>query len=217
MRIRLDQRGNMDPLLIPLVIAIVMLIGVAGFGLWAYTSYVDASVVEQAEIDEAVQAANKQLTEDLEVAFAEREKAPNRVYTSPQSSGSVAITYPKTWSVYSEENEERGTVDSYMHPRYVKNKNSQDPFALKMTITRNSYSNEVRRYNDRAREGLVTVKATQVAGVDGIRVDGQVKRDFDGALVMFPLRDKTLTIWTENNAFLDDFNNIVVKNLTFVP
>jgi len=217
MRIRLNQCGSMDPLLIPLVISIVFLVGIAGFGLWSFTSYTDASKVEQAEIDEAVEAANAKLTEDLEVAFAEREKSPTRIYTSPSSSGSVAITYPKTWSVYSEENEQKGTVEAYLHPQYVRNLNSDSPMALKMTIATKSYSNEIRRINGKATEGLVTVKAIESSGVTGVRIDGKVYEDFEGALVMFPLRDKTVTIWTENTSYLPDFNDIVLKNLTFVP
>ena len=217
MRILQDQRGSTDPLLIPLVVCVVFLVGIAGFGLWSYTSYLDASKTEQTEIDEAVEAANAKLTEELEVAFAEREKAPNREYTSPQSSGSVKLTYPKTWSVYSEENETKGTVEAYAHPKYVKNINTDTPVALKMTIKNNSYENELGQYNDMAEEGEVTVKAIEVEGITGVRVDGQLDDEIQGALVMFPLRDKTLTIWTENNAYLNDFNEIVVKYLTFVP
>jgi hypothetical protein len=62
MRILKDQRGSTDPLLIPLVVAVVLLVGAAGFGIWSYTSYLDASKVEQAEIDESIEAANAKLT-----------------------------------------------------------------------------------------------------------------------------------------------------------
>lgn len=217
MRHKLDQRGSADPLLIPLVIAVVLLLGIASFGVWSYTKYLDANKVEQGEIDEAVASANAKLTEDLELAFAEREKSPNRVYTSPQASGSVAITYPKTWSVYSEENEQKGTVEAFLHPKYVRDRDSEAPVALKVTIENEQYSNEARNFKEMALEGVVKVKAIETSGITGIRVDGQVYKDFQGALVMFPLRDKTLTIWTENNDFIKDFNDIIIANLEFSP
>lgn len=217
MRINLDQRGSSDPLLIPLVIAIVFLVGLAGFGIWSYTNYVDAQKVEQAEIDEAVEAANAKLTEELEVAFAEREKQPTRVYKTPQSSGSVAITYPKTWSVYSQEDVDDGTVEGYFNRDYVRDINTDEPMALKITVDNKTYANEARKLSDQAKEGIVKVQAIEVAGVTGVRADGVVYEDFEGAMVMFPLRDKTVRIWTENAAYINDFNDIVVKNLTFVP
>jgi hypothetical protein len=212
-----NQKGNSDPLLIPLIATVVLLLGFAGFAVWSYTNYLDASKVEQAEIDEAVEASNAKLTEELEIAFAEREKIPTRVYTTPQSSGSVEVTYPKTWSVYAEEDDVRGTLESYLHPNYVRNIDSEEPIALRVTVNSESYSRLAEKYAQAATKGTVTVKATEVSGVTGIRVDGNIVDEFEGALVAFPLRDKTLTVWTENKSYLTDFNDIVIKNLKFVP
>lgn len=217
MRIKLGQSGSADPLLIPLVVSIILLIGVAGFGIWSYTNYVDAKKVEQAEIDESVKAAEAKLTEDLEVEFAEREKQPTRTYTSPQSSGSVKLVYPKTWSVYSIENEQKGQVETFMNPQYVRDINDDSPVALKMTIDNTDYAKEAEAFGPQATEGTVKIKTITVAGTTGLRIDGNVNKEFDGAMVMFPLRDKTLKIWTENNAYINDFNDIVIKNLTFSP
>ncbi len=217
MRINLDQRGVADPLLIPLVIAVVFLLGVAGFAAWSYTSYVDAQKVEQAEIDEAVEAAETKLTSELEAAFVEREKKPTRTYTSPQSSGSVKLVYPKTWSVYSQEDAQDGTVETFMHPNYVRDIGSDEPVALKMSVTSKDYPGEVEDYQSKAEKGEVRVKALTIAGTTGVRVDGNIVDDFDGSMVIFQVRDKTLKIWTENNSYIKDFNDIILKNLTFSP
>jgi len=46
---------------------------------------------------------------------------------------------------------------------------------------------------------------------------GQIINGKKGSMVMFPLRDKTLKVWTEADQFVGDFNNSVLPNLTFVP
>lgn len=217
MRFRLNQNGNMDPLLIPLVLAVVFLVGISGFGIWAYTGYMDASKVEQEEIDEAVAAAEQVLTEDLEVAFKEREKKPTRTYTSPAQSGSVKIVYPKTWSVYSEEDTENGEVHAYLNPSYVRDVNDDAPVAMKMTIENKTYSDVVEQINKDVSKGEATARAVSKEGQEGVRVDGKVFDDFEGHMVIFPLRDKTLKIWTENVEFASDFNDIMYANLTFKP
>jgi hypothetical protein len=61
------------------------------------------------------------------------------------------------------------------------------------------------------------IKAENVKGVTGMRFDGKVTPLYSGSVVVFPLRDKTLKIWTEIPGNVPDLNNIVLKNLTFVP
>ncbi len=217
MRININQKGNFDPLLIPLVLAIVLLLAVSGFGIWSYTNYLDASETEQAEIDEAVAAAEVKLTEDLELAFAEREKLPTKTYTGPAAAGAVKIVYPKTWSVHSKENEEQGEVDSYFNPEFVRDTRDKAPVALRMSVSNSLYENEIKIFTKKAERGEVKVVTYKSNGQTGIRVDGNVEDDFTGSMVILPIRDKTLKIWTENTAFTNDFNDIVLKNLKFNP
>jgi hypothetical protein len=39
----------------------------------------------------------------------------------------------------------------------------------------------------------------------------------NGILVLLPMRDKTLKIWTESTAYFTDFNTYILPNLTFSP
>ena len=46
----------------------------------------------------------------------------------------------------------------------------------------------------------------------------QGREKVQGTMVIVPIRDKTLKVWTESNSvFLKDFNEAVLANLTFVP
>jgi hypothetical protein len=60
-----------------------------------------------------------------------------------------------------------------------------------------------------------------VPGSLGSKVSGQIKPGVDkvqGTLILMPLRDKTIKLWTESNsAFGKDFNTAVLPNFSFVP
>ncbi len=67
------------------------------------------------------------------------------------------------------------------------------------------------------KKGDLRATAVQASGATGTRLDGLLEPDREGSMVIFPLRDKTLKISTESKEFEDDFNNIVLQRLTFVP
>jgi hypothetical protein len=55
----------------------------------------------------------------------------------------------------------------------------------------------------------------------GIRFDGAISHNTNGdqigSIIIIQVRDKTLKISTQSVKFLDDFNKIILENLTFVP
>jgi hypothetical protein len=63
----------------------------------------------------------------------------------------------------------------------------------------------------------ITISPYQVSGVSGARIDGEINKGQDGSLVVLPVRDKVLYVWTEDKTYIADFNNIVLKNLSFIP
>lgn len=203
----------------PLIVAVVFIIGLVGFGLWSYTSYLDAKEVEDAEISKAVDQANEVLRDELQTEFGEREKAPYRRYISPGETGSVSISYPKTWSAYVEEDDDStASIEGYFHPSFVPDtSDSNENFALRVSVDNSQYDREIDKYQDEIDDGDVTARSIRVSNVLGVRLDGQLDSKTVGSMVLFPLRDKTLTIWTESTKFRGDFNDIVLKNLKFTP
>ena len=57
-------------------------------------------------------------------------------------------------------------------------------------------------------------RAVLVDSVLGARIDGEITTKRTGSVVLLPLRDKTLKIWTESNAYTADFDEILT-NLSF--
>ena len=83
-----------------------------------------------------------------------------------------------------------------------------------------SYSNVLSNFSSFIKNGKVRVSpyaAPKVQNVIGARVDGELTPNLTGSMVVLPLRNMTLKIWTEAPQFEDDFNNNILPNLTFRP
>lgn len=215
-----QQKQHGKGLLITTIVLAVVLLGTAGFAIWAflerqeYKDNVEGIVTR--EVDEAV----TQREAELEAEFTEREKEPYTSYTSPSAYGTVTVEYPKTWSAYVEESDRGSTpVEGLFHPDFVPNEND-NAIALKLEVVNRSYEQSLRTYETAARSGRVDIQPVQAVNVEGItgsRADGEISRGTQGAVVLFELRDKTLILTTESTEFIDDFNDIILENLTFVP
>jgi hypothetical protein len=218
--VRKNEDGNI--LLIPLVLITLFFIGAAGFGYWAYGQYQDYKV----NVDKKVAVANEKAVaaEDIkkDAQFAEVQKSPFKLYKGPESYGAIQINFPKTWSAYIDE----GTVTSqgvngFFYPNVVPSLTSQDSsFALRVQVLSQSYSTVLQGFSSftTSKKGTVVPYALpKLPSVVGVRLDGEVVSRKQGAMVILPLRDKTLKVWTEAPSFLPDFNNNILPNFTFSP
>lgn len=219
---RLGVYGEIDGLLLPLIITVLLLIGSVGFGYWAYSGRQDYKNNVDQKIASAVQASNQQLTTRLNAQFAQKEKSPYSVYDGPEAFGSIKVTYPRTWSSYVVEQDQNSTpIDSYFYPGTVPDTtNSTNSFALRVQVLEQSFSQTLQQYQGQQQEGQLTVKPyalPQVPSVVGDYLTGAIEQNKEGEMVLLPLRSQTLAIWTEATGFESDFNNIILPNFTFSP
>lgn len=219
-----DESGAINPLLLPFMAAILLLIAALAFGAWAYGGRQDYKNNVDAKIATAVATAQKAEDAVKEKQFAEREKNPLKIYRGPSEFGSITIQYPKTWSGYAAAD---GTaspyIDDYFAPDVVPSATADSSsFALRVQVVDDSYSSLLEGYANGNGDGspAVTIQpysAPKVPKVVGSRLEGSIFNNKTGSLVLLPLRDKTLEIWTEGNQYQADFNNIILPNLTFSP
>lgn len=222
MKKRMGERGSIDPLLLPLVTVSVLFIVAISFGVWAFMSRGDYKNHSDAKAAVAV-AANKLVVQAADAKnYAEEAKNPLKTYVGPDAYGSVHISYPKTWSAYIDTNS--GTpLDAYFHADYVPSVQSKQAYNLRVQVVAQSYSSAVNSYASLVTKGSVTASAyslPKVTSVVGTRLSGAIfpsKPTGTGSIVVLPLRDKTLKIWTESNDYLADFNTYVLPNLSFSP
>lgn len=196
-----------------LVVAIVMtvlFIGAGALAVWAYLQYNDQKTDVQGKVDVAVADAKKKQADDDASKFAQKEKEPNRMFVGPDDYGRVTFDYPKTWSVYNATDVANGgTFQAYLNPVAVPPVSNAQQFALRVTIDTNETDSVIKSYNSRVKSGDLKSSPIEVNGVQGTRLDGLFDKNTRGAAVIFKIRDKTLTIRTDANTFIDDFNKLV--------
>jgi hypothetical protein len=213
------QRGSA---LIWLIVTIVLLLGSIGFGVWAFMSrqdYKDNS--DQKSAAAAAEERTKTQEEDA-VKYAEEAKNPLKAYVGPSQYGNLNVLYPKTWSGYVEQVDKSNTpLSGYFHPDVVPGIDQKESsFALRIEVDDQAYDQVLRTYKgsvDAGRLASAPYSFPKVSDVVGTRFDGQIEQNKQGSLIVMPMRNLTLEVWTESGDYLSDFNNIILPNLSFSP
>ena len=218
---RLDQHGEINLLLVPLILSVVLFLAAGGFAAWAYTGRQDYKDNVESKVADAVTVAKDAQKVADGITYAEKEKRPLISYSGPEAYGSIVVRYPKTWSGYVDTKSGSQPLDAYFHPNVVPaDVNGTTAYALRVQIVQQSYAAVVKQYDSFVKSGKVTVqpyKFVSVSDVAGVRVDGSLTTTKTGSMIIVPLRDKTLKIWTESKDFVPDFDNNILPNFTFVP
>lgn len=217
-----NEAGDINVLLIPLILLILLFLGAAYFGYWAFMQRQDYKNNSDKKVAVAVSDAKK--AEDIvkDQAFAEAEKNPLTNYEGPSDFGSVHVSYPKTWSVYINSPSTQ-PLDAYFNPQSVPPANDQNSvFALRIKVLQQSYSSVITTMNSYVTSKQITLTPfsfPKVPGVVGVRADGNIEpgKKNVGSMIIVPLRDKTLEVYTESQPEVDDFNTIILQNFTFIP
>jgi hypothetical protein len=217
---RLNQRGHLNGLLIPLILSVLLFVGAASFGLWAYSSRQDYKNNADKKIEAAVVVAEENNSTKKDNEFAEKEKLPLRTYSGPAAFGSLVLQYPKTWSAYVSERANNATpIDAYFHPGFVPAPDGNNTtYALRTQVVNTSYSEALKAYDSNVKTGKIKATPYNPAknpSVTGTRLDGEITTGKQGAMIIVPLRDKTLKIWTESNDYINDFNTNILPNYSF--
>jgi hypothetical protein len=217
-----SERGLISTLLIPLIVSVVLLTGVGIFAIWAFMSRQDYKDNSDEKVASAVETAKEETRTEEAARYAEESKEPLKPYVGPAQFGTVRLEYPKTWSAYIV-NRDRGStpVNWYLHPNVVPDSDNRDNvYALRVEVVEQTYDRVLDGFESGVRNGTVTTQPyalPKVPDVVGSRVNGEVERGKQGSMVLFPLRNLTLKVWTESNDYLADFNNIILPNISFVP
>jgi hypothetical protein len=203
------------PWLIIGVVFIVLSVGLGAFATWSFMGYLEYKGDTDIKVEVAVAEAKKEQADVLEAEFNEREKEPNREFVGPDDYGSVTFQYPKTWSVAVYKDAAKGGVyEAYLNPASVPPAGNAQQFALRVTIDTRDYDKVVSSYESLVKKGDLKTSIVSVGEHNGTRLDGLFNNDIRGSAVVFKIRDKTLTLRTDANTFMDDFNALV-KTLSF--
>lgn len=216
-----SAKKHFNILIIPLVIFVLLFLGAAGFGLWAFKERGTYKDNAQVIIDKEVKLAEQRVSTEKDKEFVEKEKLPTKTYKGPSTFGSVEFSYPKTWAAYMNESGKGSSpLNGHLHPNFVPAVDSGTAFALRIEVIEKSYDNEMKQFDSKVKAGKVSVtpfRAELVPDTLGARVEGEINTGQKDIMILFPVRDKTLKISTESASFYGDFANIILKSLKFVP
>jgi len=82
-------------------------------------------------------------------------------------------------------------------------------FAVRVSIATVNYDEAIKEYSDKINDGLLTVSTLQVNGVTATRMDGMIRDQVRGSVVVFKVRDKVVQLYTDADTFKPDFDKIL--------
>ncbi len=209
------ESGAVNPLLISNLLTGLMVLVLTGATIWLFMGYTDYKSNSDQKVASAVASAKKEQLQIDEKSFLEKEKLPTRTYTGPADLGSVSLQYPRTWSVYV--GQQVGALEVYMHPDVVPPISTAQPFATRIIVENRQYETVLRGYDSLVKKGSLTSNPITIEGFSGIRLDGVFSKQREGSVVVFKVRDKTLSVATDASAYRNDYDNTILKSLKFNP
>lgn len=178
--------------------------------IWMYGKWNDADTNVQGQISSAVAVARSEATEKAEREFEEREKNPYKIFSGPADLGSLTFEYPKTWSLYEEEDASTNNdFSAYLNPDKVPPVNSNNPIALRVMILNESYDSYIQTYQSKVEDGSMTLTVAPVGGTNANIYKGKLDNDFQGIAAILKIRDKTVVIQTDALLYENEFNYIL--------
>ena len=217
-----SQRGTISVSVIVSIVASLLFVFALLFGLMTFTSKQSLQKNFDAKVSETIDKAVKTAEDKKDADFAEKDKSPTKTYNGSTTFGSVSFSYPKLYSAYVVEMvSTTGTpLDGFFQPNIVPIAGPTTLFALRFQVVGTAYDTQLKEFDGLLKSGKVSAKpfrAAKVPSTLGVRIEGEIGSGKTGVLILLPLRDKTLRLWTESRDYVADFDKFVLPSLNFVP
>ncbi len=205
------ESGAVSGALISIILMAIAVIALAGLAIWLYVLYNEQKTDVDGRVSVAVTEAVRETQQSEQEKFLDREKEPKRDFVGPDDYGRLTFSYPKTWSAYVDKNGSTGgTYEAYLNPGVVPPVGSSaQPFALRVVIEEKDINQVIAQYDARVKKGDLKTTTTSSNGMNGTRIDGSFDKNRRGAVVIYKVRDKTVSIFTDADTFKPDFDALV--------
>lgn len=196
-----------------LIIAIVFIVTtvvLGGLAVWALVNYYDQKTNVDGKVSNAVAVAVKEEKEKSEQAIIKAAKEPRTQFAGPDDYGRVAFKYPRNWSAYeANEGGQSGAYEAYFSPGVIPPVSEEQRYALRLTIANTDYDQALNEYEQLVTDGSLNSSAVTINGQNGTRLDGAFNENIRGSAIIFKIRDKTVTLRTDAQTFMEDFNALI--------
>ena len=187
-----------------------------GLATWALINYFDQKQAVDSKVSDAVAVAVKEQADKDAADFLEKEKQPNRQFVGPEDYGRLSFDYPKTWSIYvAKDASSGGTYEAYFSPVAVPTVSTSQQYALRVLIEEKDYDKVIDSYSNLVSKGELKSSSVTADGQTGTRLDGAFSKDIVGSAVIFKIRDKTVTLRSDAQTFVDPDFNALIQTITF--
>lgn len=205
------EQGSVDGWMIGTIGASVLLVIALALAGWMYMAYSQEKSNVDSRIAVATAEARREQSEVEQKKFDEQYKNPRIEFVSPSEYGRVSFMYPKTWSVYvDQDGADRGDYAAYLHPVAVPPTGSKDSrFAMRVEILNSSFDKVLKTYESRLKKGELASSSVEYNGNAATRIDGTFSKELRGAVVLMRVRDKTIRFSTDADTFKPDFQTIL--------
>ena len=210
-------KGGADGWMIAAIGFIVLFLVAGALAVWAYLSYDTAKTDVEGQIQTAVTEAKREQSDADYVKYQEESKNPRLEFVGPTEYGRVSFMYPRTWSVYVDNDaSDRQDYTAYLHPVSVPPvSNKESRYAMRLEILNEDYDKVVQGYADRLKKGELTSSTPEFNGNASTRFDGAFTKELRGSVVLMRVRDKTIRLSTDADVFKPDFE-AVLETIKFV-
>jgi hypothetical protein len=205
------ESGAISKLLLSvIVLAVLAAAGLVGSVVF-FLDYNQQKTNVDTKIQAQVAQAQKAQADSDEAKFNERDKEPFRQFVGPDDYGRLSFDYPKTWSVYIYKDvvNPGDTYQAYLNPVSVPAISSSNIYALVVTIQTADFDSILASYNSLVKTGALQSSTVTIGSTAATRLDGAFTSTLHGSMVIFKIRDKTVTLQSEATTFTTDFNSIV--------
>lgn len=163
----------------------------------------------------AVAAAVEAQQEADNEKFKEDEKLPYAKFTGPSDYGSISFEYPKTWSLYVEnDGSNNSDYSAYFKPVQVDPINDRSSrYALRFKILNQQITTVQSQYDSKLQDGSVTSSVFNADNnnVTGTKYVGAIEPDINGIIVLIKVNDKTVIFQTDAMTYQADFDTLISK------
>lgn len=215
-----NQDGAVNSLLIIIILAILLVAAVAFAGS-AFSNENKYKNDDNSLINAAVSKAVAQEITTKNAQFAAEEKDPLNTYNGPEDYGSVVLQYPKTWSGYvaSDGSGNSTGLNVYFNPGLVPSTGSTSSvYALQLQVLSQSYTQVLASYQQNRGAVISAYSLPKLPHVVGVKLSGSLSQSQgQETMVILPIRGNTLEVTTDGTQYVNDFNSIILPNLTFSP
>jgi hypothetical protein len=210
----MQQRGEIN---LHLVLTIFLCIGMVLFGVLSIAAY-STNATTNANLATsnaaAAQAAATSQKHADTVANTKANELPYQTYTADPLFGSFQLQFPKSWSVYSEENGSNGTaLDIIADPAIVSvndDQNAINTHQFELQLVSESLTQVNQGYAENLKNGTLASKATTVSGIPATWYQGAIDNQrHTGVAITMQVRDKVMIITTDTLDYLSEFQTIL--------